>query len=318
MVQQPSMASRVGVLACLALRRLFDRGALRRFGVRNEGLAESAERNVTTRVADIPKYWDLFRPFTPFAGRRVIELGCSRGYLLAAFLELEPFSAIGVDINAEALAAGRETYDPRITFVQSTATAIPLPESSADIVYTIDTIEHLSDPLAMLGECHRVLRPGGLMFVQFHPWLGPYGAHLGDVLNFPWPHVLFSMETLYATAARVYDSPDYTLPWYHQDPTTGERRPNPYLTGVGDYLNFLTIRGFRRLLRRLPFEVAHFERIGFGGTTVRSARLLRPLAQVRGLDEFFTHGVFVVLSPMGGSPTRPSLAAREGAQSVPP
>lgn len=291
--------------ACLALRRIFSRGPLRRFGVRSEALATSVEQNISTRVSGIPKYWQLFRPFTPFAGKRVVELGCSRGYLLSAFLELEAFAATGVDIDAQALAVARETYGSRISFIQATATTMPLPDASADLVYTVDTVEHLSHPLAIFMECHRILFPGGLMLVQFHPWWGPYGAHLGDVLNFPWPHILFSMDTLYAAAARVYDSPEYQLPWYHRDPATGQRVPNPYLSGVGDYLNFLTIRGFRSLLRQLPFEVLHFERIGFGGGGVRVARLLRPLAQVRGLDEFFTHGVFAVLRKTHSAPEQP-------------
>jgi hypothetical protein len=74
-----AMALQVKMEACLALRRIFSRGPLRRFGVRSEALATSVEQNISTRVAAIPKYSQLFRPFTPFAGKRVVELGCSRG-----------------------------------------------------------------------------------------------------------------------------------------------------------------------------------------------------------------------------------------------
>jgi len=56
----------------------------------------------------------------------------------------------------------------------------------------------------------------------------------------------------------------------------------------------MTIRGFRRMLRPLSFQVRHFERVGFGGKTAPLARYLRPLAQVPLLDEFFSSAVFCV------------------------
>ena len=302
------MPSRTAVSACLVLRRAFQKGPLAKVSVRNKGLTATSETWTTTRVKDVPKYGDLFEPHCRFAGKTVLEIGCSRGYLLAAFLDVEPFTAIGADIASGALEAGRAEYGDRIRFVQATHTALPLDAESVDVIYSVDTVEHLSRPREIFLEAHRVLRPGGQFLVQFHPWLGPYGAHLGDVLGFPWPHVLFSMDTLYAAAARVYDSRDYDVPWYHRDKETGQKRPNPYTSGVGDFLNFMTIRGFRRMLRTLPFAVDHFERIGFAGGGLKAARLLRPLAQVPVLNEYFTHGVFCVLRKLAAPREAPDAA----------
>jgi len=42
----------------------------------------------------------------------------------------------------------------------------PYPDASFDVILNCDTIEHmLCDPVHLLAECHRVLKPGGLMVV---------------------------------------------------------------------------------------------------------------------------------------------------------
>lgn len=162
----------------------------------------------------------------------------------------------------------------------------------------IDVVEHLSRPREILMGCHRVLRPGGTMLIHFHPWLGPYGSHLEDIIPFPWPHVLFSMDTLLTMAAKLYDSPeDYSPACCFFDPVTGEREPNPYVDRASwaEYLNKLGITEFGRLIKSLPFEVLHSERIGFGGKTFRVGRYLSALAQIPGPDEMFAKALFTVL-----------------------
>ena len=106
------------------------------------------------------------------------------------------------------------------------------------------------------------------------------------------------METLLRVAAKLYESPEYPTACYYLDPQTGEKRPNPYLDREHwkTYLNKMTIKRFNSLLRRLPFEKLHQERIGFGGKTFKLSRPLSGLAQVPIMDELFTNALFTVLS----------------------
>jgi SAM-dependent methyltransferase len=248
-------------------------------------------------MSNVKEYRDLFVPFSIFRDKAVLELGCSEGYLLSSFLEQERFSAIGVDIDDRALSRGRTKYGDRIQLLQNTASTIPLPDASVDVVYSIDTFEHLSRPFEISMECHRVLRPGGVFFIHFGPWFGPDGSHLEDIITYPWPHVFFSMDTLLAVAAYLYDSDEYEPAWYWIDRETGERRPNPYLDRRSweIFLNRMTIKRLRSLLRDLPFETAHFQCIGFGGKTFRAGAIVKHLAQVPIFREFFTRTVFCVL-----------------------
>jgi SAM-dependent methyltransferase len=280
----------------LLLSRLFSAGPLARYGTHCDHQTKSLETCISDRVSTVPAYYTLFSEYCSLKAKTVVELGCSRGYLLASLRDIESFRAIGVDKDPIALADGAARYGDRIEFIESEVSSIPLADSMCDIAFTVDVVEHLSKPHDIFSEIHRILRPGGLFLVHFHPWFGPYGAHLSEILPLPWPHVIFSMKTLLEAAAVRYESPDYEPPYYRIDPATGKRRDNPYRTDWSHYLNpEMTIRGFRKFLRRLPFRVVHIRKIGFGGKTAPLARFVRPLAQIPLLDEFFSNAVFCVL-----------------------
>jgi ubiquinone/menaquinone biosynthesis C-methylase UbiE len=226
-------------------------------------------------------------------------------------LARDKFQAVGADIDAEALARGRATYGDSITRVQSTASSIPLPDASVDVIYTVDTVEHLSRARDMFAECYRVLRPGGRLLVHFQSWLGPWGAHLEDIIPFPWPHVVFSMDTLLHVAAYLYDSDEYVPACYWFDPQTGARRENPYHDRKRwqEFLNRMTIRQFERMVRTLPFAVVHTRRLEFGGRAFGWTRIFKRLAQVPVLDEFFSVAHFSVLEKPAAADARSTPAA---------
>jgi len=175
-------------------------------------------------VADTSHYRDLFASHISFKDKTVLDLGCNRGYLLHSFSQHESFSGIGADLVPYYLKDARRDYGHQFQFIQTTSTTIPLPNSSVDVVYTIDTIAPLSNPRAGCEEGYPVLRPDGLFLVHFNPWLYPHGSHLEDIIPFPWAHVVFSMDTLLAAAAKLYDSPHYETACYYLD-ANGNKKP---------------------------------------------------------------------------------------------
>jgi SAM-dependent methyltransferase len=302
----PHEVSGLSAKICLAASKLFlSNGPLKRFGFRKDEITrfDSMENYVADRVEQITEYQELFKPFVSFEGKTVLELGCNMGYIIDSFLQQENFQAIGAEINGEALKVARENHGDRIEFIQTTADKIPLPDSHVDIIYTIDTFEHLSKPEEILTECWRILRPGGTMLIHFGAWLTPYGSHLEDIIPIPWANTVFSMDTLLKVAANLYDSPDYTVACYFLDPETGERKPNPFLDKAkwAEYLNHITIRGFRKIIRGLPFEIVHLENIGFGGKSFKLGKYLGKLSSVPVAEEFFTKATFAVLKKSAAS-----------------
>jgi SAM-dependent methyltransferase len=55
---------------------------------------------------------------------------------------------------------------------------LPVPDRSMDAVLNINVLEHVADPLRVLRECHRALRPGGRLFlVAPQSWLMHQAPH---------------------------------------------------------------------------------------------------------------------------------------------
>jgi len=274
-------------------------GPFRKLGSRTPAITrfDSNKQYFAERVAETSDYRKLFAPHVSFEDKTVLDLGCNRGYLLHSFRQHERFTGIGADLVSYYLKDARRDYGDQFQFIQTTPTTIPLPNSSVDVVYTIDTIEHLSKPRELFAEVYRVMRPGGVFLVHFNPWLNPHGSHLDDIIPYPWGHVFFSMDTLLAAAAKLYDSPHYETACYFLD-ANGNKKPNPYRDRDqwGTYLNFMTIRRFNRLLNETDFRVKHQEKIGFGGKTFKLSRVTRGLTHVPVLDEFFTSVLFTVLA----------------------
>lgn len=107
----------------------------------------------------------------PTAQPRGLEVGSGGGQLQHS---LERY--VGTDI---AVSAGRFMVQP---FCAASATALPFPNQTFDLVWSIWTLEHVIDPESMLREMQRVTRPGGYIFLCA-AWCVPdwvtRGYHLG-------------------------------------------------------------------------------------------------------------------------------------------
>lgn len=283
---------------CYGLAVGFLKPPLKQFGFRSSCITrfDSMDNYVTDRVSTLHEYTGLFDQFVSMKGKAVMELGCNKGYLLQSFWQRDAFVGIGAELMEASVVEATRLYGDHLTFVRSTPTTIPVENEQVDIVYTIDTVEHLSRPYEIFTEVYRVLKPGGTCLVHFNPWLNPYGSHLEDIIPLPWPHAIFSMPTLLKTAEKLYDSSLYETACYYTS-ADGKKLPNPYrdVSHWDSYLNHMTIRRFNQLLSTLPFEVKHQQRIGFGGKTFKVGKLIHGLAQVPLLDELFCKALFTVL-----------------------
>ena len=67
--------------------------------------------------------------------------------------------------------------------IVASADCIPLESSSVDFVVSQEVLEHVSDPFAVLREIYRVLKPGGLFYLQL-PWVIGYHGCPKDFWRF--------------------------------------------------------------------------------------------------------------------------------------
>jgi len=97
--------------------------------------------------------------------RRVLDIGCAFGYG-SALLAPEAASVTGIDLFDDALVYAREHYGDRCVFAKMDATALEFSPQSFDAVTCFEVIEHVQEPLLLLGEIRRVIAPGGVVMLS--------------------------------------------------------------------------------------------------------------------------------------------------------
>ncbi|MGE4157740.1 MAG: class I SAM-dependent methyltransferase, partial [Planctomycetota bacterium] len=93
----------------------------------------------------------------------VLEIGCHRSGVLETFARVG-WSVAGVDVSRASIVEQHMRHPG--CFAVAPAEHIPLPDASVDVVLAIHVLEHVSDRAKALAEVARVLKPGGLAFLE--------------------------------------------------------------------------------------------------------------------------------------------------------
>ena len=101
-----------------------------------------------------------------------------------------------------------------VEFVEDDITASVLEDGSCGAIVSFEVLEHLADPAAAFAAMRRVLRPGGLGYHLYNPFLSINGGHSLCTLDFPWGHARLDREDLdrYLRELRP-DAATQTLRW---------------------------------------------------------------------------------------------------------
>jgi ubiquinone/menaquinone biosynthesis C-methylase UbiE len=107
-------------------------------------------------------------PDVPTGARRILDVGCHAGHLLESMKLPRDCEIFGCDINAEALVLARKCL-PHGTFNYAKAEELPYESAYFDFVLARSAVFAFDIPRA-LREFHRVLKPGGRLWVSLHRW----------------------------------------------------------------------------------------------------------------------------------------------------
>ena len=118
-------------------------------------------------------------------GGCVLDAGCGGGGTALSLAEESSF-AVGLDLEARFAGSGTRLASEKgianVAFVQGDGVRLPFQDATFDLVFSHSVIEHVTTALGYLRECHRVLRPGGVLYLSTAPTLSLAGAHLPRLL----------------------------------------------------------------------------------------------------------------------------------------
>lgn len=153
----------------------------------------------TIKRATARHYLDVIERYRGSCGGRLLEIGCGHGDFLAVADEAG-YEVTGVEYSEHACEVARTRLKGRGTVVQGELQDIAAGRPEFDICVLSDVIEHVRDPRSFLSDVHRLLRPGGTLFIAT-PTLDSWSARLlkGAWMEFKAEHLhYFTQNTLHS------------------------------------------------------------------------------------------------------------------------
>jgi SAM-dependent methyltransferase len=206
-------------------------------------------------------FWEAAQAILDFVdleGRAVADIGSGDGIIdLALALRGRPRELVGYDVNptpaGRLLAQARRYADvgelpPSLRFARSDPERIDAPDAAYDVLVTWSVFEHARDPLGLLREMRRIVRPDGVLFLQLWPFYHSHqGSHLWDWFPEPFHHLRQTEAEIEAGVLAHNPRPEDWWPGYMLD---------EYRT-----LNRITLDGLGDAVRAAGFSVRELELI---------------------------------------------------------
>jgi len=132
------------------------------------GSWEKMMKPVFHRAADLLKQYR--------GNGRLLDVGTGFGFFLVE-MKKRGWEAAGVEISQKAIDYARDVLG--LTIFPGPLEKVALPDNDFDAVTAFYVVEHLSHPMAFLRECHRILKPGGLLLLRY-----PHTTPIKNLLQF--------------------------------------------------------------------------------------------------------------------------------------
>ncbi len=189
----------------------------------------------------------------PIEGKLVVDIGAGDGIIdVGLAIKGRPRELIAYDVRPTDVDALRrmvklsgvaDEIPANLSFARSAVDALPAPDGYFDVAVTWSVFEHVTEPVRMLSEVSRVLKPGGALFLQLWPFFhSEHGGHLWPHFADPFPHLLHSDEEI-------------------RERLIGRRATDPTREALDEYesLNRITLDDLHRALLVAGFTTVKLE-----------------------------------------------------------
>ena len=104
---------------------------------------------------------------TPFAS--ILDVGCGTGAILSIVVTQNiQVAASGIDISEKMIEKANETLAGKAELIIGEADYLPWNDSSFDLVICNSSFHHYPEPLKVLIEIRRILKPSGRIIIAIH------------------------------------------------------------------------------------------------------------------------------------------------------
>lgn len=259
------------------------------FNLQNEGKMTYAEWQYEKGADTIKFYTEVKTTDEMFKDKIVLDIGCGAAGKSLYYASKGAKEVHGVDVVASyeeqsKKLAVEKGYDDIFTFHLGDAAKLEFGDNTFDTIIMNDSMEHVSKPDKVLKECFRVLKTGGKLYVNFCPYHHPFGAHLSDVMGFPWVHLFFSEKTMinaYKELIKAMPDKDMRTSFRFSTDESGKETIS--------YINKMTIKRFRRILKNSDFKVASYYK------EIPLRNIFKPFAKLPVIKECFVKMVVAIL-----------------------
>ena len=178
---------------------------------------------------------------------RLMDVGTGFGFFLSE-MKQRGWEVAGVEISQRGMNYARDKLAVDVT--PGPLEKAGLPEEHFDAVTAFYVVEHLPDPITFLKECHRILKPGGLLLLRY-----PHTTPIKNLLyllgienrlyNLPAHLSDFSPETLQRLLERVgFDSCEHFIGGYTLPDSLGKRVSSSFFGNLSEVLFYLSGKKF--------------------------------------------------------------------------
>ncbi|NQU37359.1 MAG: class I SAM-dependent methyltransferase [Actinobacteria bacterium] len=112
--------------------------------------------------------------FHELRGAAVLDVGGGPGYFVTALADAGAFY---VPLDADSGELRLHGRQPSAKTVIGDGRCLPFATDSFDITYSSNVAEHVASPWQMADEMVRVTKPGGIVYLSYTLWYGPWGGH---------------------------------------------------------------------------------------------------------------------------------------------
>lgn len=140
-------------------------------------------------------------PRWPAVGR-LLDVGCAAGFFLAE--ARVHYEVQGVELSAWSSGYARDVLG--LPVFTGTLHQAALPAAHFDVITLWDVIEHVPDPVPLLAEAARLLKPGGRLVLTTGDWDSAYARSKGADWHLaapPWHLTLFGRATMALAGERA-------------------------------------------------------------------------------------------------------------------